>query len=183
MAAISSFDSLSDEIALKIITLASDNRYRTTDNPRDAALRPDFLLDVLCKVSVRFRRLATDSSLWRDSFIGITLHPLSRTMHDFSKLEFLIRECLNGGTKKLAIIGAFRHLNTLSMVYKAIPLVAALTHLARMFPNVKRVDLYGIFLTGIYIPAPWNFIQHQMEGVQGHTLWSDKAIKVLSGKK
>ena len=171
MAAISPFDSLSDEIALMIITLASDNYYRTTDNPRDAALRPDFLLDVLSKVSVRFRRLATDSSLWRDPFIAITLHPLlNPTRHDFSKLEFLIRECLNGGTKKLAIIGAFRHLNTLSMVYKAIPLVAALTHLARMFPNVKRVDLYGIFLTGIYIPAPWNFIRHQIPEPGTHFL-------------
>ena len=35
----------------------------------------------------------------------ITVMPLTNISHDFSKLEFIIRECLNGGTKKLTITG------------------------------------------------------------------------------
>ena len=50
---ISPFDSLCDEIFLKIIAMAKGDNH-------------DFLLDELCNVSARFRQIATDSSLWTD---------------------------------------------------------------------------------------------------------------------
>ena len=64
-AALTPFDSLPDEVVLRIVKMAA---------PREEYYHGDynhnFLVDVLCKVSVRFRRLATDFSLWK-GFVDI----------------------------------------------------------------------------------------------------------------
>merc|ERR1712024_301315 len=56
----------------------------------------DFLVDVLCKVSVRFRRLATDCSLWKGS---VWIHPRG----DPGKVEFVVQKCLNSGTREFVL--------------------------------------------------------------------------------
>ena len=53
---------------------------------------------MLCKVSLRFKRLATDSSLWKGS---VFIHMGGRP----EKGEFVIQECLNSGTKSFTMYG------------------------------------------------------------------------------
>ena len=85
-----SIGSLPDEVALKIVKLAA-----LTD---DGDIDHDFLADVLCKVSVRFRKLATDYSLWKGYvMIGADKNP--------RKAEFVVQECLNSGTRDFLICG------------------------------------------------------------------------------
>ena len=105
-----SFDSLPDEVALMIVRMAA------TDH--DYPLRPikketynlfilsnlecnhDFLVDVLCKVSRRFQKLATDYSLWK----GHVLVTISdKEEHDARKDEFVVNVCLNSGTTKFCL--------------------------------------------------------------------------------
>ena len=121
--AICPFDSLSDEMFLKIITMAKGDNH-------------DFLLDELCNVSVRFRQIATDSSLWSD-FVRITVRlpryedfaagrldsmvEFNDDFAYFSKVEFMVRKCINVRTTRLQItgIGCAPHVsNTLETVYK-----------------------------------------------------------------
>ena len=132
-AGMTSFDTLSDEMALKIIKMAATPKSQSqtlitmaankklgdgemlVKRWEDKVLRlleddteevgswslkydHDFLVDVLSKVSLRFRRVARDSSLWKD-YVRI-YNPLN----DISKLNFVIRECLNYGTKTLTVI-------------------------------------------------------------------------------
>ena len=140
-AAMTSFDSLSDEMALKIIAMAAPKRPAFCSK-----YDHDFLVDVLCKVSARFRRLATDSSLWKDS-VCISIPP-----DDFSMLDFVIRECLKDRTKHLRIWSLRRSLGPAHPFPKQY-----LTDLATMFPNLKRVTILGFWVERLEdIPAPWN---------------------------
>ena len=134
-AAMTPFDSLSDEIVLKIfkMTALKDHGEGEYDH--------DFLADVLCKVSVRFRRIASDSSLWKEP-AGITIKG-----NDFSKLEFMIGECLNN-TEVLTIWADPRYL------HPRFP-NRYLVDLATMVPNLKMVWLC-FFEPEEDIPAPWN---------------------------
>ena len=60
--AMASLDSLPDELILKIVKMAADLApYFDCGRKYDQ----DFLVDVLCKVSAQFKRVATDSSLWK----------------------------------------------------------------------------------------------------------------------
>ena len=139
------FDRLSDEMALKIIAMASN------PNPdrHDFLVYPDpekhdFLVDVLCKVSVRFRRLATDFSLWKDSVM------IYVPFNDLSKLDFVIREALNSATKELTILPGPSPPPIAMFPYQY------LRDLTTMFPNLKRVRVFGFDVeSGREIPAPW----------------------------
>ena len=90
-----SFDSLPDEIVLKIIKMAALTDKITFEHT-GSRYSHEFIQEVLFKVSVRFRRLATDSSLWRG-------HVSVCTDQDFRELDFVIRECFNNGTKSLQV--------------------------------------------------------------------------------
>ena len=142
-AVMTSFDSLSDEITLKIIRMAAGFKFQFN---HDQLYNHDFLIDVLCKVSVRFRRLATDSSLWRGPVdICLTILP-----NDFSKVDFLIRECLKNETKILKIWN-------LSGVRDSFP-DRYLNYLITLFPKLKKLDLHGFRQEEeeeVEIPAPW----------------------------
>ena len=169
--AISPFDTLSDEIFLKIITMAKGDNH-------------DFLLDELCNVSVRFRQIATDSSLWRD-FVRITVR-LPRyedfaagrldsmvTFNDdfayFSKVKFMVRKCINDRTTRLQITGTIGphsscKFNFWSSLFPDCndPLIDALINVAANFPKLKRVDLkrMGIQIESMFdIPMPWKLIE------------------------
>ena len=138
--AMTSFDSLSDEIALEIIKMAAgfDSWEFLRFNHGH-----DFLIDVVCKVSVRFRRLAIDSSLW-EKFVDIRLTILPR---DFSKIDFLIRECLTTKTRSLTIWNY-------SGAYHSLP-IQYLIDLAQMYPNLKDLELSWCRPPEENIPAPW----------------------------
>ena len=97
-----SINSLPDEVILSIMKMAAQKRgfWVWPEEKYDH----DFLV-VLCKVSIRFRRLATDDSLWRGC---VVIHPLG----DLRKTEFVVQKCLNSKTKTFDMIagraGAFR---------------------------------------------------------------------------
>ena len=145
------FDRPSDEMALKIIAMASN------PNPdrHDFLVYPDpekhdFLVDVLCKVSVRFRRLATDFSLWKDSVM------IYVPCNDLSKLDFVIREALNSATKELTILPGPRSRPILPGPPIAMFPYQYLRDLTTVFPNLKRVRVFGFRVeSGREIPAPW----------------------------
>ena len=140
-AAMTSFDSLPDEIVLMVIKMASLRDVEMCDVRHDH----DFLVDVICNVSVRFRRLSRDSSMWTDH-VSIDIPP-----NDYSKLDFVIRECLNRGTKTLKIWGPEGH----PPIVIRIP-NRYLIDLATNFPNLKEVDLIHIQLEDEGdVPVPW----------------------------
>ena len=92
--AMKSFDSLPDEIALKIVKMAVQPRtlmHTKYDH--------DFLVDILCKVSPQFKRLATDPSLWKGS-VKIWMKN-GRAMR---KDRFVVQECLNSGTREFTML-------------------------------------------------------------------------------
>ena len=102
-----SFDSLPDEVALKIVELAAVRN--------DPFMRPkynhDFLVDVLCRVSLRFKKLATDSSLWKGRvwISKFSVYNGRACAHEAGwdygrgKDRFVIEECLNIETREIVI--------------------------------------------------------------------------------
>ena len=102
--AMASFDSLPDEVALEIVKLAATRN--------DPFMRPkydhDFLVDVLCRVSRRFKELATDSSLWKGRvwISKFSVYNERRACayeagweYGRGKDRFVVEECLNSGTR------------------------------------------------------------------------------------
>ena len=65
----------------------------------------EYLVDVLCKVSLRFERLATDYTLWA--------RPWSITVcarGDPERVEFIVQKCLNSGSGGMRLIGNLQNL-------------------------------------------------------------------------
>ena len=97
----SPFDSLPDELLLKIMKFAAEppkdngmalefnngRRMAETGEKYDH----DFLANRISKVSTRFRRVVADESLWKGV---VWIGPRS----NLETIEFVCRECLNGGT-------------------------------------------------------------------------------------
>ena len=90
----------------------------------------NFLADILCKVSVRFRRLATDYSLWK-GFVVIWADKNPR------KAEFVVQECLNSGTRDFMIVG---DLPDFFEVLSS-PRYARYINPTARFPNMKLLEL------------------------------------------
>ena len=71
----SPFDKLPDELVLKIIKLVMESHKRTWPMDLAALDSPhwqsphDFLLKTIARISIRFKRIAADKSLWRGSYI------------------------------------------------------------------------------------------------------------------
>ena len=63
----------------------------------------DWLVDVLCKVSLRFKGLATDRSLW-------AWYAEIRADNNPERLEFVVQECLNSRTKGFTLVGGLHEL-------------------------------------------------------------------------
>ena len=61
----------------------------------------DFLVEVLCRVSQRFRRLAKDPSLWKGAVI------ISQNASYPGKADFVVRQCFHRGTRRLVLRGAY----------------------------------------------------------------------------
>ena len=144
-----SFGSLPDEIVLKIIKMAAPRIYVEL---HEAGFQEyhDFLVDVICKVSVRFRRLAKDSSLGTDHIIVIRIPP-----NDYSKLNFVIQEYLNWGTKTLGIWARPEFCLGNSLGPSIVFPTRHLIDLATKFPNLKKVNLIASIRLEGDIPAPW----------------------------
>ena len=86
----------------------------------------NILVDVLCKVSVKFKRLATDYSLWKG-------HVYIEAAKNPRRAEFVVQECLNSGTKKFVICG---NLDDLYPVLTS-PRYAEYINPSKKFPNLK----------------------------------------------
>ena len=82
----SPFDALPDELVLKIIKMASWD-----EEGEPPCYDHDWLIDILFKVSKRFKRLATDRSLW-EGYVWI------HADKNPEKLEFVVQNCLNSDT-------------------------------------------------------------------------------------
>ena len=91
----------------------------------------DVLVDVLCKVSVRFRRLATDYSLWKGYVTIGNITP--------RKVEFVVQNCLNGGTRDLEIFGDLAEF----LPVLTSPRYAGYINPTTRFPNLKLSGVVG----------------------------------------
>ena len=86
----------------------------------------DILVDLLCKVSVRFKRLATDYSLWKG-------HVLIEAAKNPRRAEFVVQECLNSGTKTFEMWG---YLDVFYPVLTS-PRYADFINPSKRFPKLK----------------------------------------------
>ena len=98
-ATVSPFDCLPDELVLKIIKLAAgmpSPKLEFADHWLTEKYDHDLLANCLSQVSMRFKRISADVSLWKgDVWIG------RRTK--IETIEWVIRDCLNGGTTSLSM--------------------------------------------------------------------------------
>ena len=83
-----SINSLPDELILKVIELAASG------GGQGGRCNHNFILNVISKVSTRFKRISTDSSLWRGDVA------ISASQQD---ARLAIRYCINTGTRFLKI--------------------------------------------------------------------------------
>ena len=167
-AATTPFDSLPDEIVLKIIKMAALD-WPGYSKPH-LNLKFHFIMDVLFKISVRFRQIATDPSLWKGQ---VTVY----TKPAFRELDFVIRECLNNGTTSMKvfvfcappprrIILTYPNNKTKTLLvnnnlpYATVALPTRhLIDLATKFPNLKMVVYWGSGDNLVFeedIPVPWS---------------------------
>ena len=123
---------------LEIIQIAA---LSPVDEEREGPYGHHFIQDVLFKVSTRLRRIATDSSLWKDQV-------QVKTKPDFKELDLAI-ECLNSETTSMEIlIEAPPPLETVTLPNRY------LIEMANKFPNIFMVMIKdGRFEEDI--PAPW----------------------------
>merc|ERR1712117_60612 len=99
----SPFDRPPDELVLKIIDMTAWSVSAADDYNLTAYI--DYLVDVLCMVSLRFKRLATDYTLWA--------RPWSITVcarGDPERVEFIVQRCLNSGSRGMRLIGSLQEL-------------------------------------------------------------------------
>ena len=90
----------------------------------------DFLLDVICKVSTRFKRLATDYSFWQGKVEFIN-------PSDPRKIEFVVQQCLNPGTREFFL--CYEGENMCDLLYDLLtcPRYAEFINPSKRFPNLK----------------------------------------------
>ena len=88
----------------------------------------DFLVDVLCKISVQFKRVATDSSLWK----GCVNIWMSNGMAWEGKDRFVVEECVNFGTRDIRIVNCGTKFSEIKRSTKAV--------LKRRFPDLNWID-------------------------------------------
>ena len=146
-----SFGSLPDEIALKILKMAAWNArsfwywkdhdavFYDSDGDDDDDdyghwYRPrydfDFLVDVISKVSTRFKELATDHSFWQGT---VVIHNPT----DPRKVEFIVQKCLNPGTREFVL--AYPQDSDEAYDLLTCPRYDEFINPAKRFPNLKLV--------------------------------------------
>ena len=117
------FDTLPDEIVLKIVTMAAVKVSWSESQQRAIHERDhDFLVDALCKVSVRFRRVTMEKSLWKGC---VKIHQNG----DPRKADFVVNHCFHNGSKGLILRGAYEEGN----------LVLLTANPTTMFPSLSFV--------------------------------------------
>ena len=94
-----SFDDLPDEIVVKIFQMAS-----TAHDWRAVKYNHGFIVRVLSKVSIRFRQLATNYSLWEGA---VVINPCWPTCFNTSEWEYVVQKCLNNGTRRFVVLGSY----------------------------------------------------------------------------
>ena len=140
----SPFDSLPDEIVLKIIDLASATKWRY-DKPH----KQDFLLDVIAKTSLRFKSLAEDKSLWKGEV---------RIEGDRAKIEQVIRKYLNEEVTHLWMGMTGYQKEDGDVVPSTVPIFTAtdVRAVAEKCPNLEEFSLNMVNLVGWpSLGTPW----------------------------
>ena len=100
----------------------------------------DFLVDVLCRVSRRFKRLATDSSLWKGRI------SIKASQEDVS---FAISHCIHSGTKILKVrTETGEDIST-----------AEIMSIYNRCPTLKGLDLTIGRGTWPALPSPWRSLK------------------------
>ena len=98
-ATVSLFASLPDELVLKIIKFAAGTpspKLEYANHWLTEKYDHDLLANCLSQVSMRFKRISADVSLWKgDVWIG--------RFTKIETIEWVIRNCLNGGTTSLSM--------------------------------------------------------------------------------
>merc|ERR1712117_810840 len=99
----SPFDRLPDELALKIIDMTAWSV--SEDDDGNLTAYTEYLVDVLCKVSLRFERLATDYTLWARPWSIMVA-----ARGDPERVEFIVQKCLNSGSRGMRLMGSLQEL-------------------------------------------------------------------------
>lgn len=134
------FDALPDELALKIVTMAATKLYVLVGVKKKSfpmsenigccyaiGVDHDFLLEVLFRVSQRFRRLAKDPYLWKDDVI------ISQNASYPGKADFVVRQCFHRGTRRLFLRGEYDHEDGARMIICGDPV--------SMFPSLNFIGV------------------------------------------
>lgn len=98
------FNSLPDELVLKIVKLAAQSEYRLCFSSHDSKYIHKYILNIVGKISVRFRNIAADKSLWR-GYVFIGNRPGYGLLDDVSEegIASLVRDFLCEESKLLEI--------------------------------------------------------------------------------
>ena len=131
---LNTINTLPDEIALKIVRMAAARRGDCLGKYGFPKYDHDFLVDVLCKVSLRFRRLAMDRSLWTGC-VGINHNG------DLGRADFVVRHCLHGGTTSFILRGTVDEENRQALL-TANPSLRLITTLQDINVNEGEIALY-----------------------------------------
>merc|ERR1712154_555960 len=105
-------------------------RSRTEDEAFQVFQRRDgLLLHIICKVSTRFKRLATDYSFWQGKVEFIN-------PSDPRKIEFVVQQCLNQGTREFFL--CYEGENMCDLLYDLLtcPRYAEFINPTKKFPNL-----------------------------------------------
>ena len=120
-----SFDSLPDELILKIVKMAAEEPIDLFGRKYDH----DFLVDVLSKISVQFKRVVTDSSLWTGS-VKIWMDDGDAWV---GRARFVVKECVNIETRDITLNKCGRKFKKISLLTKVV--------LERRFPDLNWVQV------------------------------------------
>ena len=134
----SPFDSLPDALVLKIIRMAVESHCPP---------HQDFLVDVVSKVSFRFMRLATDTSLW-DLHVGITFGE-----DDEQRLKDVVYGFLNEGTNYLSFWNEKVPSTTIMSGIYIYAVAARCPNLMAWYINGMRMDSWPT------LKIPWSSLE------------------------
>ena len=136
IASLTDINSLPDELILKIVKLSAASEGRD----RGAIYEHNLILSVISKISMRFRRISADLSLWKGS-IAIRVPQWD--------VSFTINQCIHRGTTFLKVRTAMGE--DISN--------AEIMNIYRKCKNLEGLDLLISRDTWPALPSPWRSLR------------------------
>ena len=138
-----SFDDLPDEIVVKIFQMASTKPVWFAEKYNHG-----FIVRVLSKVSIRFRQLATNYSLWKG--VVVIDRCYWPTGFNTSEWEYVVQECLNNGTRRFVLLGVHPSSTPLTLHSTYVPymMMSALTQRSSMDSDHHQNVRLGLINSG-----------------------------------